>query len=199
LDRSTACIFNQSLIALVKQHDCLYLAFERSIYTMYQATIDNAQTLTVEINDEAVKVDQQEIPLDIQQLSESRFHIIYQHKSYRVEVIEADYDDKQYVISVNGKKVSVQLQSELDKLLETLGMDAASETVVKEVRSPMPGLIRAIDVGEGDSVEAGDKLLTLEAMKMENVIKSPASGTVAEIPVETGQSVEKNQVLVSFE
>ena len=78
-------------------------------------------------------------------------------------------------------------------------MDGASEATVKEVRSPMPGLIRALNVQEGDSVEAGDKLLTLEAMKMENAIKSPASGTIASVMVETGQSVEKNQVLVSFE
>ncbi|MGB3588662.1 MAG: acetyl-CoA carboxylase biotin carboxyl carrier protein subunit [Tunicatimonas sp.] len=166
---------------------------------MYQATINNTNTLTVEVNPESIKINKQEVPLNIHQLSESFFHIIHQHKSYRAEVIEVNYDTKQFVISVNGKKVSIQLQSDLDKLLETLGMDATLEAVVKEVRSPMPGLIRGINIDVGSSVEAGDKLLTLEAMKMENIIKSPTSGTVAAISVKTGQSVEKNQVLVSFE
>ncbi len=166
---------------------------------MYQATVNSTNTLTVEVDAESIEVNQQAVPLDIHQLSESHFHIIHQHKSYRAEVIEANYDTKHFIISVNGKKISIQLQSDLDKLLETLGMDATAEAVVKEVRSPMPGLIRAISISEGDSVEAGDKLLTLEAMKMENAIKSPASGTIAAISVETGQSVEKNQILVSFE
>ncbi len=166
---------------------------------MYQASVDDNTSLSVEVKDDQIYIDQKKIDLDIHQVSANQFHVIHQHRSYHIEIAEADYSTKKFTMLVNGKHISVSLQSELDQLLETLGMDAASETTVKEVRSPMPGLIRALNVQEGDTVEAGDKLLTLEAMKMENAIKSPASGTIASVVVETGQSVEKNQVLISFE
>ena len=63
----------------------------------------------------------------------------------------------------------------------------------------MPGLIRELQVKVGDSVQEGQPVLILEAMKMENVIKSPAPGIVREIPVDVGSPVEKGQVLVVFE
>ncbi|WKN42234.1 biotin/lipoyl-containing protein [Tunicatimonas pelagia] len=166
---------------------------------MYQASVDDNTSLSVEVKDDQIHIDQKKVDLDIHQISPNQFHVLYQHRSYQIEVLQADYATKQFIISVNGKRVPVQLQSELDQLLETLGMDATSEAVVEEVRSPMPGLIRAVEVNAGDSVQTGDKLLTLEAMKMENVIKSPASGMIDSVLVKTGESVEKNQVLVSFE
>ena len=78
-------------------------------------------------------------------------------------------------------------------------MDTTQSNVVKEIKAPMPGSILNILVEAGQEVKAGDQLLILEAMKMENVIKSPGDGVVAKIHVDEKQSVEKNQVLISFE
>ena len=55
-----------------------------------------------------------------------------------------------------------------------------------------------LKVAEGDTVKAGDQLLILEAMKMENILKSPGDGVVKKIKVKKGDSVEKNQVLIEF-
>jgi biotin carboxyl carrier protein len=62
----------------------------------------------------------------------------------------------------------------------------------------MPGLIIDLKVNQGDIVKAGDTLLILEAMKMENIIKSTGEGTVKNVKVKKGDSVEKNQVLIEF-
>jgi biotin carboxyl carrier protein len=62
----------------------------------------------------------------------------------------------------------------------------------------MPGLIIDLKVKQGDVVKAGDALLILEAMKMENIIKAPGEGTVKMIKAKKGDSVEKNQVLIEF-
>jgi pyruvate carboxylase subunit B len=59
----------------------------------------------------------------------------------------------------------------------------------------MPGMIIRYEVSEGDSVNEGDLLLILEAMKMENSITAPASGTVQSIPFKTGDLVKKGDVL----
>jgi pyruvate carboxylase subunit B len=59
----------------------------------------------------------------------------------------------------------------------------------------MPGMIIRYDVQEGDSVNEGDVLLILEAMKMENSITAPGSGTVREVRFKEGDNVQKGDVL----
>lgn len=166
---------------------------------MYKGIVNEESSRNVEVKNGKIVLDGQEIAFDLHPISASQFHVLYRQASYRIEVLEADYSQKTFVLLVNGKRISVQLKEELDILLEKLGMDAATENTVKEIRSPMPGLIRAIAVAEGTAVKAGESLLTLEAMKMENAIKSPVDGVVASIQVSAGQSVEKNQLLLAFE
>lgn len=67
------------------------------------------------------------------------------------------------------------------------------------ISAPMPGTIFDMKVNEGDVVAAGDVVLVLEAMKMENEITSPVDGTVTSIIVKTGDSVNGGDVLVVIE
>ncbi len=66
------------------------------------------------------------------------------------------------------------------------------------VRAPMPAQVRAIQVEVGETVEKGQTLLLLEAMKMEIRIRAPAAGRINHILVSSGQPVEKDQVLVEI-
>jgi biotin carboxyl carrier protein len=66
------------------------------------------------------------------------------------------------------------------------------------VTSFIPGTIRKVFVKDGQRVKAGDKLLTLEAMKMLNELSAAVSGTVKTIHIKTGQVVSKNQLLVEL-
>ena len=65
-----------------------------------------------------------------------------------------------------------------------------------EVTSPMPGTVLAVHVEPGQSVGTGDRLVVVEAMKMEHVVTAPAPGTVVEVLVEPGQSVRLDQPLI---
>lgn len=67
------------------------------------------------------------------------------------------------------------------------------------VKAPIPGLISRIRVGVGETVETGQPLLTLEAMKMQNEIRAPFSGVVRALPVNEGQVVSRAQVLIEIE
>jgi len=67
------------------------------------------------------------------------------------------------------------------------------------VVAPMPGLIVRVNVSPGDTVAAGQGLVVVEAMKMENELKAPADGVVARVSVEAGAAVEKGAVLVVLE
>ena len=64
------------------------------------------------------------------------------------------------------------------------------------LKSPMPGLIVAIPVNEGDAVKKGQTLIVLESMKMENELKAPHDGTVGSIKVKLRQSVDQHQALL---
>jgi methylmalonyl-CoA carboxyltransferase small subunit len=69
----------------------------------------------------------------------------------------------------------------------------------KVCRSPIAGLVVRVNVEPGQSVEANDVLMVLEAMKMENSVTAPASSTVKSVLVAPGDSVRAGQVLVEFE
>ena len=77
-------------------------------------------------------------------------------------------------------------------------MEKGGAGKVNELKAPMPGLVLEINVKPGDELQKGDRVLVLEAMKMENVIKAPADATVASIEVEKGKTVDKNQVMIRF-
>jgi len=68
-----------------------------------------------------------------------------------------------------------------------------------QFRAPMPGMVVQIRVQPGQEIKAGEPLVVIEAMKMENVLKARAAGTVKSVPVSIGQSVEKGDILLEFE
>jgi acetyl/propionyl-CoA carboxylase alpha subunit len=68
----------------------------------------------------------------------------------------------------------------------------------ESARAPMPAQVRAVQVAEGDTVQKGQTILLLEAMKMEIRIKAPAAGRVSRLLVTAGQQVEKDQPLVEI-
>lgn len=67
------------------------------------------------------------------------------------------------------------------------------------VKPPMPGKIVTVAVSEGDEVKAGQVLVILEAMKMQNEITAPAGGVVKKVHVKAGQNVEGKDVIVELE
>jgi biotin carboxyl carrier protein len=93
----------------------------------------------------------------------------------------------------------VELSEPMDRLLHDLGMDTESVAKAANIKAPMPGLVLQVLVETGAEITKDEKVMILEAMKMENVIKSPGSGKVKAILVRPGQAVDKNQVLLGLE
>jgi biotin carboxyl carrier protein len=78
----------------------------------------------------------------------------------------------------------------------TSGRDAAAHDGPTEVRAIIPGRVVSVAVNPGDAVTAGDRLLAVEAMKMENEVRAPRAGIVDRVAVGTGETVELGDVLV---
>lgn len=136
---------------------------------------------------------------DVFEYEPNKFNIIYKQKVYNVELVNADAETKKMILKVNNKIVESKIKSSLDELLEKLGISDANSGKLKELKAPMPGLVLKINVSEGDTVQKGDAILVLEAMKMENNLKAAGTGKIKKIHVSKGVAVEKNELLISFE
>ena len=139
------------------------------------------------------------IESDIQKISEREFHVLRNNISYRVEILKANYEAKEFEIRINGNIHTLKAKDRMDLLLESLGMENASSTKVSDLKAPMPGLVLDILIEEGVITEKGTPLMILEAMKMENVLKATGEGKIKSISVKKGQNVEKGAVLIEFE
>jgi biotin carboxyl carrier protein len=124
--------------------------------------------------------------------------ILDNNKSKLVSVKGVDHELKRYQIQIDGRIYHVQISDAVDQQILTMNLKSKRSNQLKELRAPMPGLVRQVNVQAGDQVDTGDSLFILEAMKMENLLKSPVNGKVSDVFVKPGESVEKNQILLSF-
>ena len=154
-----------------------------------KAKVNNKYDFTLEENEK---------DFDVIEIKDGIFHIIKNNRSYNVEVLKANKEEKTFIIRVNGNKYTVELKDKYDDLLKQLGIEIGSSAKVKEIKAPMPGLVVDVRVKEGDMVKQGDGLIVLQAMKMENIIKSPAEGSIKKVHIKKGDAIEKNQIMISF-
>ena len=136
-------------------------------------------------------------------------------KKYKFTINGADYsveinnvEDRTMEVDVNGKSYIVLLDKEVKQtktptLLRSVavpttdqGASVKAGTKTGTIKSPLPGTILDIFVKQGDKVSIGQRILMLEAMKMENNIESDKAGTVTEIKVAKGDAVMEGDVLI---
>ncbi len=118
------------------------------------------------------------------------FKVKVNNTSYDVEVEEVKSGTSS-VLAVGVKPAPVT--ANIKKVVSSKGKVAGGSFVIK---APLPGLIVEIAVETGKAIKQGEKVLVLEAMKMENTILSPVSGTVDKIIVKVGESVNSSQEMI---
>lgn len=144
-----------------------------------------------------------------------KFSFTINGNTYDVEI--KNVEDNVAEVDVNGYAYNV----EFDRVLETtktpklVRSEAVPSTDITPsvqktsspgspkgsgfIKSPLPGTIIDVHVKAGDMVKAGDKLITLEAMKMENIINSDKSGKVANVKVNKSDAVMEGDILIEIE
>jgi len=146
----------------------------------------------------AATVDGRKVEAQAIDRGDGHFQILIENRSISVHLVGLDAENGVYSLKINGKPMEIRVRTETDLLLEKLGIGADARKKAGSLKAPMPGLVVRIPVGVGDSVEKGDALVVLEAMKMENILKAAESGKVESIEVKTGDAVEKGQVLIKM-
>ncbi|MDG2506115.1 MAG: acetyl-CoA carboxylase biotin carboxyl carrier protein subunit [Crocinitomicaceae bacterium] len=127
------------------------------------------------------------------------FTISYKGQSFNGEILNRDIENQKLTLKLNHREFEIRKKFELDALIAELGLDKVKIKKLRELGSPMPGRILSIHVKAGDHVKVGDPILSLEAMKMENILKSDGEGLVKRIAIEKEQVVDKGQLLIEFE
>jgi pyruvate carboxylase subunit B len=103
-----------------------------------------------------------------------------------------------YSLWIAGFRYEVEALDERARTIRDLTASQGTPPGPRPLLAPMPGLIVRVHVREGEQVAAGQGLVAMEAMKMENELRSPSAGTVRHVHVQPGQAVEKGTMLVEL-
>jgi acetyl/propionyl-CoA carboxylase alpha subunit len=104
-----------------------------------------------------------------------------------------------YTIWMGGYRFLAEALDERARAIRDITAAAAVPSGPAPVVAPMPGLIVRVTVEPGDEVSAGQGVIAMEAMKMENELRTTASGKVKAVLVEAGMAVEKGATLIELE
>lgn len=143
----------------------------------------------------SVAVDGREMQVELHEGAPGIYTLLVGGKPYDLAAVERP---GRYSIAVEGVPFDAEVEDERQRRLTALGTPRSGMERKVEVRAPMPGLVTQIDAAEGDHVEFGQRLLVLEAMKMQNDLVAPRAGRVAQLLVGPGETVEQGQLLVTL-
>jgi pyruvate carboxylase subunit B len=168
--------------------------------TAYVVTIGGQDT-TVEIGPEGVRAGGAESvvaaelleipgsPIRLLRLGDAVYEVIARRGSQRGA----------YAVALGGVRLNAEALDHRGRALRALSAATATRHGPEPIRAPMPGMVTRVLVAAGDAVRAGDSIVVMEAMKMENELRAKSDGRVRAVVVTPGTAVEKGMVLVELE
>jgi len=145
---------------------------------------------TVLVNGEPHAVDLREI------IPDKLYSLLLNHVSH--ESFVQNDTGNHFQVLLSGRLYHVQVEDERAIRLARGLVKFTPDSGEIPIRAPMPGLIVSVPATTGQPVKAGDVLVVLESMKMDNELRAPRDGTVARVHVEAGCNVEGKQTLVTL-
>lgn len=172
--------------------------YKRDATRLFIAMRDNGKRFKIYIPKESnpiINEEEKNIQFLEHKNTQSSFSI--NDKIYKCEITQKDQN--RITVKVNGIEYKFSLESIFSYLRQgLLNKNDKDNPGKNNLISPMPGKIVDIFMSEGDLVNAGEPILSLEAMKMQNEINAPCNGVIRKIHVQAGQSVLKDELLVEF-
>lgn len=162
----------------------------------YFATIGSNE-YEIEISKDTVTLNGEVIDVDLAQSGVPELYsLILGGASYEV-LIEPSAQD--YAVALRGEQFHVRIEDERTRRLTAGRRGPAAPQGDLSIRAPIPGLVVKILVVAGETVEEGQPLVILEAMKMENEIRAPRAGLIKQVDASAGNRIEQGAVLVVLE
>lgn len=162
---------------------------------MYQVELDG-QVFTIDFTESGISVNGEARDISYRMADARSGHILIGGRS--VSFVADDAGEGTWRISVDGVERATSVKTRKELLLDKFGGAGGASAKHRDIKAPMPGLVLRVNVAVGDAVTAGQSLLVLEAMKMENEISSPGEGVVQAIHVADGDAVVKSALLIEI-
>lgn len=130
--------------------------------------------------------------------SEDGFPILsFNNKEYPIEIVSRHQNE--YELLLNGVSYYFSVETPFSLERKKVLISQLSESTTIRLKAPMPGKILEVMVKTGDIVKAGDTLLILEAMKMQNAILASTKGIIKKVLVKEGDATSKSDLLIELE
>jgi biotin carboxyl carrier protein len=140
------------------------------------------------------RLDGRELPLDVGSAEDGMLSLLLDGKSYEVkqEIVGTESN-----VVIGHERFSASVRD--PRSFRSRRRTGAAEQGLMKIKAPMPGKVVRILAGVGAQVEAGQSVIVIEAMKMQNELKAPKNGVVKKINVAEGAAVEAGQSLAEVE
>lgn len=118
-------------------------------------------------------------------------------RSYSIEIVS--HHQNEYELLVNGNSYIFSVETPFSLGRKKMLISQRNESTTIRLKAPMPGKILEVMVKTGDSVKAGDTLVVLEAMKMQNAILASTKGIIKKVLIREGDTTSKSDLLIELE
>ncbi len=161
----------------------------------YIATVEGKEFEVDIVDDKHITVNGKTYQIDFESVSgQPVYSLIADGRSHESYIARGDDN---WQVLLRGRLYPVTVEDEREKRLRAAAGGSVAESGEYLLKAPMPGLVVAVPVEDGQEIKKGQVLLILESMKMQNELKSPRDGRVSRIKVKPGESVEQKQTLLS--
>src|SRR5690606_8231633 len=158
----------------------------------------NGRTFEVAIDGDSITVDGTPVAAELAEIAGTPLrHLLAD--GHGLEFAARRLGSGRWALHLDGVSLDADVLDERTRALREVAAAVAPPAGPTPVRAPMPGLVVRVEVQPGQSIEAGQGVVIMEAMKMENELRAAAPGVVSRVLVQAGQAVEKGAVLVEFE
>ena len=158
----------------------------------------NGQRVTVELDGTQVTVDGRTVEASLTHVPGTPVRLVRVGQQVHRVVARRGSERGRWQLDVDGSRVEAEALDERMRAIKDLTAASAAASGPAPLVAPMPGLVVRVAVQPGDTVSAGQGLVVIEAMKMENELRATAAGVVTGVRVQAGQAVEKGAVLVDL-
>lgn len=172
--------------------------YKRDASRLFIALRENGRRYKIYIPREANPVINGTIQ-EVDFVEQEDFHYAFDWNDKRFHCELVSRDQNKIIIKVNGVEYKYSMESIFSYVRRGMIATGEEKNPANEIKAPMPGKIIDVFLNEGDLVNAGEPILTLEAMKMQNEIAAECNGVIQKIRVIPGQSVMKDELLVEIQ
>lgn len=159
----------------------------------------NGERQQVEVDGESVHVDSHTVLARLEEIEGTPVRLVTIGSQVHRVVVRRGATRGAYTLWVDGFRFDGEALDERTRAIRDITAESQKASGPASLNAPMPGLIVRVNVAPGDAVQAGQGLIVMEAMKMENELRASAAGIVKNVLVEPGKAVERGTLLIDFQ